>query len=77
MGYDLAGAAGAMLIVGAYVLLQSQRWSSESLRYSLANAVGAALILVSLAADFNLGATIVECLWLAVSCYGVYRCLRR
>ena len=40
--------------------------------YTLANAVGAALILYSLVFDFNLSAVIIETSWLAISLYGMF-----
>ncbi|MEM7164340.1 MAG: hypothetical protein AAF581_02695 [Planctomycetota bacterium] len=67
------GAIGAALIVGAYLLLQLGKVSHRAPSYSLANAVGAALILVSLYYDFNPGAAVVEGFWLLVSFIGLYR----
>lgn len=71
--YDLVGFAGVALIIGAYLGLQSGRVSAEALGYSAANALGAALVLVSLAFDFNAAAAVVEGFWLAISLYGVGR----
>src|SRR5262245_32023637 len=50
--YDLAGSVGVVLIVAAYLSLQLERVAGTGLPYLLANAVGAALILLSLAFDF-------------------------
>jgi len=47
-------------MIAAYLLLTLDKLSSRHPAYPLANALGAALILVSLASDFNLGAAIVE-----------------
>ena len=74
---DVLGAAGGLLIVGAYSMLQLQRLDPRGLRYSLVNAVGAGLILFSLLFEFNLGAFLVEAFWLLVSCFGIVVCLRR
>jgi hypothetical membrane protein len=46
--YDILGTVGVAVIIIAYVLLQTERLRSEQLMYSLLNAVGAALILISL-----------------------------
>ncbi len=73
---DVLGALGAILIVGAYLLLQLERLQATQLRYSLMNAVGALLILVSLTVDFNLSACLVEAFWLAVSVIGIVKGLR-
>ncbi len=71
--YDVAGTAGALMIVGAYFLLQIERLDPKGLAFSGLNALGAALILVSLTQAFNLAATVVELFWLAVSAVGLYR----
>lgn len=71
--HDLLGNIGVLLIVMCYLLLQMGRLSAERLSYSLANGLGAFLILVSLAFEFNLSAFLMEGAWLLVSIYGVLR----
>ncbi|RMH15502.1 MAG: hypothetical protein D6696_20600 [Acidobacteria bacterium] len=73
---DLLGALGVALILTAYALLQSERLASASPWYSLANAVGSALILVSLYFDFNLPSALVEGAWLVISLFGLGRSWR-
>jgi hypothetical protein len=46
--FDLAGFIGVLLIVVAYLLLQLDKLPSSSPSYSLLNAAGALLIIVSL-----------------------------
>ena len=48
---------------------------ATSLTYSISNALGAILILVSLSQDFNLSAAIVESAWLLISVIGMGRTL--
>lgn len=69
--YDILGTLGVAVIVVTYVLLQLERVRSASLVYSLLNAVGALLILISLYFVFNLPAFIVEFFWLAISLFGI------
>ena len=71
--YDLAGSAGVVLIVAAFLFLQLERIASNSLLYLLANALGAALILLSLFFEFNLSAFLMEAFWLAISLLGLAR----
>ena len=71
--HDVIGIAGVMLVLICYLLLQIGRMSAESLLYSAVNGLGALLILVSLAYDFNLSAFLMEAAWLLVSLYGVAR----
>lgn len=71
--YDLVGSVGVLLIVVAFLLLQLERVASNSLSYLIANAIGAALILLSLLYDFNLSAFLMEAFWLAISLLGLAR----
>ena len=73
--FDLAGFIGVLLIVGAYLLLQLDKLPSSSPRYSLLNAAGALLIIVSLIFAFNLSAFIVEAFWFLISLVGLWRSL--
>jgi len=69
--YDVVGLLGVGAIVVAYALLQAGRWSARDLAYSLVNAIGATLVLVSLGYEFNLSAALMEGIWLAISVYGM------
>ena len=71
--YDVAGTTGVILIVVSYFLLQTGRMRSNSLRYSVNNAVGAALILFSLYFEFNVSAFLIEFFWLLISIVGIVR----
>ena len=73
--FDLAGFIGVLLIVVAYLLLQLDKLPSSSPRYSLLNAAGALLIIVSLIFAFNLSAFIVEVFWFLISLLGLWRSL--
>lgn len=71
--YDALGSFGVFLIIFTYVLLQIGRIRSESLIYSILNAAGASLIIVSLVYSFNFSAFIVEFFWLLISLFGIGR----
>ena len=73
--FDLAGFIGVLLIIVAYLLLQLDKLPSSSPRYSLMNAAGALLIIVSLVFKFNLSAFIVEAFWFLISLLGLWRSL--
>ena len=47
------------------------------LLYSALNALGAALIIVSLLFDFNLSAFIIELFWVIISLFGIVQFYRR
>lgn len=71
--FDLAGFVGVMLIVIAYLLLQLNRLPSSAPVYSLLNALGALLVMVSLVFDFNLSAFLMEAFWFLISLMGLLR----
>ena len=73
---DLVGIAGVVLLMVAYLLLQLNRLQSTGLTYSLLNAVGASLIIVSLLVNFNLSAFLIEVFWVLISLIGIFRYLR-
>jgi drug/metabolite transporter (DMT)-like permease len=75
--YDILGTLGVGVIIITYVLLQIERVRSDQLIYSLLNAVGAALILVSLYFDFNLPSVVVEVFWLLISLFGIGKYIAR
>ena len=69
--HDLVGIIGVVLILAAYLLLQIGTVTAQNLWYSLANAIGAVLILFSLYFDFILPSVIIELAWLAISLIGL------
>ena len=69
--YDILGTLGVAVIILTYVLLQIGRIRSEQIAYSLLNAAGAFLILVSLCYSFNFPSFIVEFFWLLISLFGI------
>jgi len=75
--YDILGTGGVATIVTTYILLQLERVRSEQLIYSMLNAVGAALILISLYYSFNFPSFIVEFFWLLISLFGMSKALLR
>jgi hypothetical protein len=75
--HDFAGNIGVALIIVTYLLLQLGKIQSTTLIYSVLNAAGAGLILISLFFDFNLSAFIVEGFWLLISIFGLIKYYRK
>jgi hypothetical protein len=71
--HDFVGNIGVAFIISTYLLLVLNRIDSTSLRYSLLNAVGAGLVILSLVFNFNLSAFVIETFWLAISTLGIAR----
>ena len=71
--FDLAGLIGVVIIVIAYLMLQLGKLPSSAPSYSLMNAIGAFLVMVSLFFDFNLSAFLMEAFWFLISLFGLLR----
>jgi len=69
--YDFVGNIGILCVLGAYGALQLGKMKAGSRFYSLLNAVGAVLILVSLYYAFNLSSFLIEIAWLAISVWAL------
>lgn len=75
--HDVLGNIGVVVILLTYALLQLERMDPSGWRYSLANAGGAAMILISLRYDFNFSAAVLEGAWLLISLFGLWQARRR
>ena len=73
--HDFVGNIGVAFIVSTYLLLLLNRINSASIHYSLLNAVGAGLVILSLVFDFNLSAFVIEAFWLVISMVGIGRAI--
>jgi hypothetical protein len=73
---DLVGNIGVLVLMITYLMLQLNKLSSDALAYSVLNAVGAGLIVISLLFDFNLSALLMEVFWVLISFVGIYRYFR-
>ena len=74
---DLVGNVGVVVLMIAYLMLQLNKLRSDELAYSLLNAIGASLIVISLLYDFNLSALLMEVFWVLISFVGIYRYFRQ
>ena len=74
--FDLVGNVGVFLILLTYLLLHMDKINSRSMAYSLLNALGALLIMISLFFKFNLSAFVIEFFWLLISLAGLARIKR-
>lgn len=70
---DAAGIAGVLMILAAYAGATSGKLDPKRPLALLLNLIGAGLILLSLAYDFNLSAFIMEAAWAAVAVVGLLR----
>jgi multidrug transporter EmrE-like cation transporter len=72
---DFVGNLGVLVLMVGYLLLQLNKLSN-GLAYSVLNALGASLIVISLLVNFNLSAFLIEVFWILISFVGIYRHLR-
>ncbi|MSP94907.1 MAG: hypothetical protein EXR00_06505 [Alphaproteobacteria bacterium] len=71
--YDMLGLLGSFVVIVAYFATQIGRLAATDWKFPFANLVGALLIIVSLWADWNFPAFVVEAFWLVISFYGLVR----
>ncbi|MEX0645534.1 MAG: hypothetical protein WD076_09500 [Parvularculaceae bacterium] len=72
---DIIGFIGVGLVVVTYFMSQIGRMEATRPLYPALNAVGAALILFSLAFTFNAASVVIESFWLVISVIGLARAL--
>ena len=75
--YQWIGFFGMIFIVIAYLFLQTNKYSINSLQYQLLNLIGAILLLISLFVHFNLGSFIIEIFWIIITIYGIILNIKR
>ena len=75
--YQWIGFFGMIFIIVAYLLLQTNRSTIQSLQYQLLNLIGAILLLISLFVHFNLGSFIIEIFWIIITIYGIIINIKR
>ena len=71
--HDIAGIIGSIIVIAAYFATQVGWFTPNDPRFAWANLMGAGLIIVSLAVDWNLAAFIIEIFWILISIYGLAR----
>lgn len=74
---DIVGLCGVLMITGTYAYLQMHRDFANRISYSVLNAVGSLMIIYSLMHSWNLASFLIETLWVVVSLYGIWNCLRK
>lgn len=70
---DVAGVAGVVMILAAYAGATSGKLDPKRAVALTLNLIGAGLILLSLAHDFNLSAVLMESAWAVVALVGLVR----
>jgi paired small multidrug resistance pump len=71
--YNIVGILGVTGVLLAYFLLQVKKIEASGFFYSFLNALGAIGILYSLYYDWNLSSAIIQCVWILISFYGIYK----
>lgn len=77
--FDFVGFAGVLLVLLAYMALQTQKLRGDGMTYSVLNLFGAAGVLVPVvyAEQMNWSVLFIEAAWIAISLYGMWQVLRR
>lgn len=77
--FDFIGFAGVVLVLLAYLALQTQRIRGDGMLYSLLNLFGAVGILVPVvyAEQMNYSVLFIETAWILISVYGIWYSMSR
>ena len=71
--YDLAGFLGTLFYLGSYTALQLGVIRGNGYVYATLNLFAASLVLLGLAAQFNLSVALLQICWITVSVIGILR----
>lgn len=74
--HTFIGLIGAFGYLISYAFVQMRRDYAKTMDYSVINLLSAALVAFSLTRDFNLGSMFIQIMWIFISLYGVYRCMK-
>lgn len=74
---DAVGAAGALTVCAAYLLVSRRAVDPEEARYHLMNLAGAGMLLFSLWSRPNPGAILIEVIWAAIALAALLRIMTR
>lgn len=69
----VAGVAGFLLYAASFGLVQLGRLDGNGLTYTVSNIVAAALVLVSMFEQFNLGSLLTQITWIGIGLAGLAR----
>ncbi|KNG92521.1 CBU_0592 family membrane protein [Pseudaestuariivita atlantica] len=72
-----AGVAGFLLYMASFAALQLELIEGQGLMYPLSNVLAASLVLVSLAAEWNLASAMIQVSWITIGTVGAVLRLRR
>ena len=77
--FDFVGFAGVLLVLLAYLALQTQRMRGDGMMYSVLNMLGAIGILIPViyAEHMNYSVLFIEAAWIAISLYGMWHVFKR
>ncbi|MGH1376595.1 MAG: CBU_0592 family membrane protein [Alphaproteobacteria bacterium] len=75
----ILGVVGAIICVLAYMLIIIERINPKGVLYSAMNGFGGLFLLISIAANYDVGDTgglVVESCWILISIYGVMKAMK-
>ena len=72
---DIIGCFGTIIILIAYILLQTRKLDAHTVVFSFLNLLGAIMILISLIYSWNLAAVAMEIAWATISGFGMFKIL--
>jgi predicted membrane protein len=75
--FNTVGMIGAILILIAFFLIQTDKIKSDDLSFPVLNSLGALFLLVSLLRFWNLASVFIEVCWIAIGVYGIIKNVKK
>lgn len=75
--FNIVGMIGTLSFLIAYFMLQKDKWKYDGFEYLVANFLGAVCLITSLLWHWNLASFLLECAWLSISAYGIWKWWKR
>lgn len=75
--FNSIGILGTLSFLVAYFMLQKDVWKHDHFAYLIANFFGAVCLITSLFWSWNLASFMLECAWLTISGYGLWKWHRK
>lgn len=69
--FNILAIIGSFMVLYAYLMNLQKKWASDSYQYLSINAIASAFLVISLLKYLNIGSLLLECIWLAISLYGM------
>ena len=73
---EIIGVIGFIGYIVSYAMLQAGVVAGNDLDYIILNLISAVFVLISLKVTFNLASALIQCSWIVISFWGIFRAMK-